>query len=98
VPFNTWGTQNTCMAAGNCRTDSDCSSGYCSPSADPGFCATWWLGYFCHGPGDECVNDGDCTDGGPWSSIYLPFCAFDKAKMHWRCATPPSPANPCASQ
>jgi hypothetical protein len=80
VPFNTWGTQNVCLNGGNCHSDTDCTSGYCSPSADPAAGKTSWTGYFCHGPGDECVNDRDCGDGG------TSFCAFDPAKKHWTCS------------
>lgn len=56
---------NYCMAAGNCRVDSDCGdggAGYCSPSPNGG-CRGFWLGYFCHTASDQCVDDSDCAKG-----------------------------------
>jgi hypothetical protein len=75
--------ENACLAA-NCQTDSDCGPcGYCSPS--PGGCAPYIgpVGYYCHTPGDECVNDSDCAARG------LPtfYCQFDPIPpVRWVCA------------
>lgn len=76
---------NTCVH-GNCRVDADCGAGaYCSPSAvtlDP-TCMfgidVGSIGYFCHTPGDACVDDSDC--GGGSQSM----CLFDVASMRWAC-------------
>ncbi len=76
----TWGTQTVCVAA-NCRTDSDCGpAGYCSPSPLAGCGADSWYGYFCHTPGDQCVNDADCHQGNA-------YCAYDMSSSRWVCAT-----------
>jgi hypothetical protein len=44
--------------------DSDCASGYCSPSV--GSLGTFYgiQGYYCHTPKDTCSNDSDCGGGG----------------------------------
>jgi hypothetical protein len=64
---------------GNCQTDADCGAGgYCSPSPVPGCGATWWHGYFCHTPRDECANNADCPQGNA-------YCAFNSD--HWICST-----------
>jgi hypothetical protein len=55
------GFTNYCTAAGNCRVDSDCASGYCSPTVDG--CGTF-TGYFCHTAADECYSDDDCVNAG----------------------------------
>jgi hypothetical protein len=71
---------NVCLRDGNCRTDADCGSGgYCSPSL--GSCGNYAkaVGYFCHTPQDECVNDSDCG-GGPW------YCAYSPLVGHWKCS------------
>jgi hypothetical protein len=76
----TWGTQTVCLA-GNCRTDSDCGpGGYCSPSPLPGCGAGSWYGYFCHTPGDQCVDDADCNQGNA-------YCAYDMSSSRWVCST-----------
>ena len=51
---------NICRS-GNCRTDSDCPGGACSPSV--GFGATFYgyRGYYCHTPQDQCQCDSDCA-------------------------------------
>jgi hypothetical protein len=76
---------------GNCRTDGDCGvlgKGYCSPSADQLFknCPLpepGSLGYFCHDPADECVDDVDCGGGAPGS-----YCVFSPQKGHFSCISP----------
>jgi hypothetical protein len=61
---------------GDCRVDTDCPSGFCSPSFLPG-CTP---GYFCRTAADECISDIDCKDA---SSNRM--CAYDSAKKHWTC-------------
>ena len=74
-------TQNYCFPAGNCLQDSDCGvGGYCSPSLVAGCGAGTWYGYFCHTPGDECMDDSDCAEGNA-------YCAFDGTSAHWICST-----------
>ena len=76
----TWGTQTVCLG-GNCRTDSDCGpGGYCSPSPLPGCGAQSWYAYFCHTPGDQCVNDTDCNQGNA-------YCAYEASSSRWVCST-----------
>lgn len=79
------GGANLCRQ-GNCRTDGDCGvtgKGFCSPSAVrvDASCregiAPGSYGYFCHTPGDACVDDEDCGD--------QRACLFDPAKSAWGC-------------
>jgi hypothetical protein len=76
---------NTCFH-GNCQADADCAAGYCSPSAvgigpdcntgvQPGS-----YGYFCHTPGDECVDDADCPSG-----MGQGTCLLQPDKGIWAC-------------
>jgi hypothetical protein len=68
-------TANVCMSGSNCRVDADCGAGgYCSPSAVAG-CGS---AYFCHTPGDTCVDDSDCATQGGW-------CNYDPMTTHWKC-------------
>jgi hypothetical protein len=68
-------TQNVCLAAGNCRVDSDCTRvPYCSPSS-VGCGATF--AYYCHTPSDECGNDTDCRDD--------QFCQYSPSAAKWTC-------------
>lgn len=74
---------NVCLP-GDCRTDADCATGFCSPTL--GSCGdyTGTVGWFCHTCEDECVDDSDCAgDGGIFGA---PYCAFDPALGHWACA------------
>jgi hypothetical protein len=75
---------NVCLS-GNCHVDSDCDplEGFCSPSL--GQCGNYakFVGYYCHTPGDECLDDSDCGDGG-YSAGY---CAFMPTVGHWQCST-----------
>jgi hypothetical protein len=74
----TFGAGNTCLA-GNCRVDSDCGPGnYCSPSYDVSSCGSL-LGYFCHTPNDQCVDDSDCGD------FVAGVCAYSAASGSWQC-------------
>jgi len=76
---------NACVA-GNCRLDSQCATGFCSPSASarcgpPDGVA----GYYCRTLDDLCVIDQDCisdpVDGGSQAG----YCAYDPAVGHWAC-------------
>ena len=74
---------NRCYAEGNCRTDADCGrNGYCSPTL--GSCGHYSgpVGYYCHTPDDECVNDADCAD----QFEYGGYCAYNKVSGHWSCS------------
>ena len=72
---------------GDCRIDADCAGGggYCSPSAVTlsTFCTTGIpqgsFGYFCHSPGDECVDDADCD------ASVMQMCFFNTEKLHYSC-------------
>jgi hypothetical protein len=72
---------NVCTL-GNCAVDSDCGAGgYCSPSAAFDRINFGVAGYFCHTPGDECVDDEDCrVDGGNAE------CAWSADAGHWACS------------
>ena len=76
---------NICLQTGNCRLDADCGGcGFCSPTL--GDCGDYLgtVGYYCHTPADECVDDSDCApdpqQGGP------PHCSFAPAVGHWKCS------------
>jgi len=74
---------NHCVTGG-CTIDADCgTNGYCSPSF--GTCGNYFgvIGYFCHTPEDECVDDVDCGDG----SFGAPYCAYDPTLGHWACSS-----------
>jgi hypothetical protein len=78
------GIANRCKK-GNCRVDSDCGQGgYCSPAVDE---CGGVLGYYCHQPADECVDDADCLQrdaGGQPFFACLPDTTASDA--HWVCA------------
>jgi hypothetical protein len=67
---------NRCVSAG-CNLDSDCPGSYCSPTL--GDCGAYGgtVGYYCHTPSDECIDDADCSDGG--------YCKYDLVRAHWVC-------------
>lgn len=69
---------NTCGPIGDCRIDTDCASGFCSPSRDG--CAVP-NGYFCHTPADQCSNDADCEGQGGLSAK----CIVDPSTKAWVC-------------
>jgi len=79
-----WGSDhNICLRQGNCLVDADCGEGgYCSPSL--GDCGDYGgtVGYFCHTPQDECIDDADCG-GMPGSGGS--YCRFNPAVGHWSC-------------
>ena len=80
-----FGSGNWCVP-GNCQVDGDCGTGgYCSPT--PGlpcnmngrdlYCQG--LGYYCHTPKDECVDDSDCQ------GVGSPGCLYDQSAGYWKC-------------
>jgi hypothetical protein len=81
-------SRNTfCTGVGNCQVDADCGAGgYCSPSAsfDCGAGVVAYYGYYCHTPGDECINDSDCT---PQGNVANAFCTYDPHGQHWACSS-----------
>ncbi|MFO0601572.1 MAG: hypothetical protein U0324_00290 [Polyangiales bacterium] len=78
---------NVCLA-GNCRVDADCGAGgYCSPTY--GSCGeyTGVVGYYCHTPQDQCVDDEDCSavlDGGFLGQ--RPYCMYTREAGRWTCS------------
>lgn len=76
---------NRCLSTNGCRVDSDCGggAGFCSPTL--GGCGHFdkTVGYFCHTPQDECVDDADC--GGPGAPGS--YCAYDKTVARWKCSS-----------
>lgn len=75
---------NSCLP-GNCRTDGDCATGFCSPTL--GSCGdyTGTTGWFCHTCEDECVDDADCATGVDAGFFGRPYCAFEPTAGHWVC-------------
>ncbi len=66
---------------GNCAVDADCGdAGYCSPTGSVA-CGSFFgvIGWYCHAPADECIDDSECTTqpGG--------YCAWSPEKKHWVC-------------
>jgi hypothetical protein len=78
----TEGRPNACFD-GNCRTDDDCGSNFCSPSRDFNCGYEGTPGYYCHTDEDECVDDADCADAG---STRSPQCRYDSEAKRWRCS------------
>lgn len=78
----TGGSDNTCVQ-GNCRVDADCEggSGYCSPALNANSCGSI-LGYYCHTPNDQCVNDTDCQD----TTMGPQVCTYAPTDGRWECA------------
>ena len=80
------GGTDVCLHMSGCKIDADCGAGgYCSPTQ--GDCGNYGgiVGYFCHQPNDECVDDADCktvpgANGGG-------SCRYNKTVGHWRCET-----------
>src|SRR5579859_2594981 len=52
---------NVCIHS-NCRADSDCATGSCSPTLDAD-CGPFYgiRGYYCHTCEDTCTNDSECV-------------------------------------
>jgi hypothetical protein len=87
-----FGAGNGCVP-GNCRIDADCgASAYCSPTpalpCNMGgrdmYCQG--LGYYCHTPKDECLDDSDCQ------AVGQPGCLYDVSAGHWKCESYAQPA------
>jgi hypothetical protein len=79
------GSRNTCIHS-NCRVDSDCASGYCSPSVSPE-CGPFYgiLGYYCHSCDDTCTNDSECVQTGSNGQPVKGYCAYQPTVGHWAC-------------
>jgi len=71
------GAGNVCVAA-LCHVDADCGAeGYCSPSSSADCTNLGGVtGYYCHRPGDACVNDSDCRGLS---------CVYDTTLGRWAC-------------
>jgi hypothetical protein len=77
---------NVCVPA-NCRTDGDCGpGGYCSPTVNYN-CGSFYgvEGYYCHRPGDACMNDSDCPEVDAGGFRTPGYCAYDTQLGHWAC-------------
>ena len=76
------GGQGNACTQGNCRIDSDCDggAGYCSPAENTMSCGDL-LGYYCHTPNDQCVDDTDCTGSGNGPQV----CTYSAAANRWQC-------------
>lgn len=77
-----WGNGNTCVT-GNCRTNADCPSGYCSLSQSNA------VGYFCHTDHDICRNDSDCS--GVQNCAGSKQCEYTSDVGYWHCLCIPEP-------
>ncbi len=77
---------NRCLTTNGCRVDADCGggTGFCSPTL--GFCGRFdkAVGYFCHTPQDECIDDEDC---GGSANTRPGYCAYDKTAARWKCSS-----------
>lgn len=79
-----WAEHNVCLA-GNCRLDSDCGvNGYCSPTLGDCGNYTGIIGYWCHTPEDECVNDSQCASTS--ESLGPGYCMYASEVGHWVCS------------
>lgn len=84
-----FGSGNGCVP-GNCQVDADCGTGgYCSPTpALPSNMSVYFqgVGYYCHTPKDECVDDSDCQ------GVGFPGCLYDQSAGFWKCEVYAQPA------
>ena len=76
---------DVCLAQGNCRVDAECGSQYCSPTLGDCGDYTKTVGYYCHTPKDECIDDVDCPKSD--AAFVRPYCAYDHKVSHWKCST-----------
>ena len=76
---------NLC-AGGQCRVDSDCASGLCSPSPGSG-CGPTTTGRFCRTSHDTCRSDSDCGSCAHPDSPRPDTCQYVREAGHWQCAT-----------
>ena len=75
--------ENRCLREGNCRVDADCGpDGFCSPTL--GSCGSYGgiVGYYCHTPDDECLDDSNCGD----TEYGMPYCAYNMVSGRWTCS------------
>ena len=78
---------DVCLESG-CRVDADCgSNGFCSPTLGDCGNYTGAVGYFCHQPTDECLDDTDCDAPNPAGGVGSGSCRYNKTVGHWRCET-----------
>lgn len=77
-----WSDANACLD-GNCRVDGDCGeAGYCSPTLSECGNYSGVVGYWCHTPEDECVNDSECMN----SDMGAGYCMYSSPVGHWVCS------------
>jgi hypothetical protein len=71
-------SKNVCVPS-NCRSDSDCKAGACSPTVNFD-CGSFYgvQGYYCHTAKDTCHNDSDCGANGA--------CAYQSTVGYWECS------------
>ncbi|MDB4943471.1 MAG: hypothetical protein JWP97_3005 [Labilithrix sp.] len=65
-------SSSSCTAA-LCRTDADCTSGFCRFSAGGNLgddAKDWLQGWACRAPSDECFTEADCRLVGQDSCVY----------------------------
>ncbi len=82
--FSHLSNNNQCLPS-NCRVDSDCETGFCSPTVSTS-CGGFYgvQGYFCHTCEDTCMNDGDCMQMGANGPVKG-YCAYQPTVGHWAC-------------
>jgi hypothetical protein len=89
-PSSSSSVANSCVG-GNCKVDSNCGAGgYCSPSMVPSGCGCSYgcalSGYYCHTPGDSCMNDSDCSGGGNGTfDGNSSLCLYNSMSQVWSC-------------
>ncbi len=74
---------NHCLGDSNCAVDGDCGAGgFCSPTL--GTCGNYTgvVAYRCHTPGDQCIDDADCTTDGGFG-----YCAYNSLTSTWQCSS-----------
>lgn len=77
---------NVCLG-GNCQVDANCGAGgYCSPTL--GDCGEYGglVGYYCHTPADECIDDEDCVGLDAGFVGQRPYCMYSRQVGRWRCS------------